>query len=53
MVSEEELGLRTMGLGSTVWQDLFAAKPQRDGLPEIEEGKMVLKKPPAGSSPWS
>lgn len=51
MESEEELGLRTMGLGSTLGQDLLIAEPQRDGFPVTEKGEMVLKKPPAGNSP--
>lgn len=50
--SEEELGLRTMGLGRTPGQDLLTAEPQREGFPETEEGETVLKKAPAGSSPW-
>jgi hypothetical protein len=50
--SEEELGLRTMGFGRTTEQELLAAEPQRDGFPPTEDGEMVLKKPPAGSSPW-
>lgn len=49
--SEEEFGLRTIGLGRTAGQDLLTAEPQSDGLPNTEEGDMVLKKPPAGSSP--
>lgn len=40
-----------MGLGRTAGQDLLTAAPQRDGLPMTEKGDMVLKKPPAGSSP--
>lgn len=45
------LGFRTIGFGRTVGHDLFTAEPQSDGLPETEDGKMVLKKPPAGNSP--
>lgn len=51
MASEEEFGFRTIGLGRTAGQDLLTAEPQRDGFPETEEGDMVLKNPPAGSSP--
>lgn len=52
-VESEELGLRTIGLGRTVGQLLLTAAPQREGLPERDDGDMVLKKPPEGSSPWS
>jgi len=45
-----ESGLRTMGLGRTLAQDLFVAEPQRDGFPETADEDIVLKKPP-GSSP--
>lgn len=40
-----------MGLGRTAGQDLLTAAPQRDGFPETDEGDIVLKKTPAGSSP--
>ena len=40
-----------MGLGRTAGQVLLTAEPHRDGFPETDEGDMVLKKPPAGSSP--
>ena len=51
MESEEELGFRTMGFGRTAGQDLLTAEPQSEGLPETDVGDMVLKNPPAGSSP--
>lgn len=49
--SDEEFGSMTMGFGRTVGQDLLTAEPQRDGFSDKEEGFMVLKKPPLGSSP--
>lgn len=48
-----ELGLRTMGLGRTVGQLLLTAAPQRDGLADTDDGSIVLKNAPAGSSPCS
>lgn len=48
-----ELGLRTIGFGRTAGQLLLTAAPQRVGFPATEEGDMVLKKAPAGSSPCS
>lgn len=51
MALEEEFGLRTMGLGRTAGQERLTAEPQREGLSETEEGEMVLKKLPVGSSP--
>ena len=48
---EEELGFRTMGLGRTPGQERLTAEPQSDGLLESEEGEIVLKNAPAGSSP--
>lgn len=51
MESEVELGLRTIGFGRTEGQDLLTTEPQRDGLPATDEGEMVLKNTPAGSSP--
>lgn len=54
-VGEEsvELGLRTMGLGRTVGQLRLTAAPQRDGFADTDDGSIVLKKTPAGSSPCS
>ena len=42
-----------MGLGWTEGQERFTTEPQRDGLPETDDGGMVLKKPPDGNSPWT
>lgn len=50
-VASVEFGFSTIGLGRTVGQLLLAAAPQSEGLPETDEGSMVLKKLPAGSSP--
>lgn len=47
----EELGLRTRGLGWTEGQERLTTEPHRDGLPKTDEGEIVLKKPPTGSSP--
>lgn len=49
---DEELGLRTNGLGWTEGQDWPKMEPHKEGLPEMDERGMVLKKPPTGSSPW-
>lgn len=51
LVGLEELGLRTIGLGWTERHERFTTEPQRDGFPATAERGMVLKKPPAGSSP--
>lgn len=52
-VASVELGLSTIGLGRTVEQVLLTADPQRDGFSDTDDGAMVLKKLPAGSSPCS
>lgn len=49
--SEVEFGLRTMGLGRTVGQELFTWAPHRAGFPATDDGDIVLKNPPEGSSP--
>lgn len=46
-------GSITIGLGRTEAQDLLTAAPQSDGLLDTEDGEMVLKNPPPGSSPCS
>lgn len=50
-LEDEELGLRTIGFGRTPGQEMLTTAPQRPGLPDTEEGGMVLKKLPAGRSP--
>lgn len=51
MESEEEFGLRTMGLGWMEGHEWLTTDPHRDGLSVTDERGMLLKKPPSGSSP--